>query len=217
MADIGISGAAGDLRKPLHPVIVRITHWINAVAIIMMIASGWKIYNASPLFGFKFDNNFTLGGWLGGALLWHFAAMWLFVLNALVYFVYGFASGHFRRSFWPIRPGDVLRELSLALRFKLAHDGGAYNAVQRLAYVGVIGAMVVVFVSGLAVWKPVQFQVVAALLGGYEGARMVHFFAMSAIVAFLIVHLTLVAIVPSTLWPMIWGWARGDRDAGGKP
>jgi thiosulfate reductase cytochrome b subunit len=210
MTDVGIAEALKPTHKPTHPVIVRITHWINAFAIILMIGSGWKIYNASPLFGFKFDNNFTLGGWLGGALLWHFAAMWLFVLNGLVYATYGIVSGHFQRSFWPIRLRDVLRELSLALQFKLPHEGGVYNTVQRLAYVGVIGAMIVAFLSGLAIWKPVQLQVVAVLLGGYEGARLVHFLAMSAIVAFLIVHLTLVAIVPSTLWPMIWGGGRGD-------
>jgi thiosulfate reductase cytochrome b subunit len=216
MSDVGIAEVPKAAGKPSHPLIVRVTHWINAFAIVLMIGSGWRIYNASPLFGFRFDNMFTLGGWLGGALQWHFAAMWLFVLNALVYLIYGAVSGHFRRSFWPIRPREVLREFLLALQFKLGHDGGVYNAVQRLFYVGVIGAMIVVFLSGLAIWKPVQFQTLAALMGGYEGARIVHFVAMTAIVGFLIVHLSLVAIVPSTLWPMIWGGTPRGHDEGGK-
>ena len=200
----------------VHPLWLRLTHWSNALAVLILVFSGWRIYNASPLFGFRFDNMFTLGGWLGGALQWHFAAMWLFVLNALIYLIYGVVSGHFRRSFWPIRPREVLREFGLALQFKLGHDGGAYNAVQRLFYVGVIGAMIVVFLSGLAIWKPVQFQTLAAPMGGYEGARIVHFLAMAAIVGFLIVHVSLVAIVPGTLWPMIWGGARRGHDEGDK-
>lgn len=87
----------------LHPGIVRATHWINAAAMIIMITSGWRIYNAAPVFDrFSFPAGITLGGWLGGALLWHFAAMWALLINWLVYVVYGFASGHFRRKLLPI-------------------------------------------------------------------------------------------------------------------
>jgi len=217
MIDQETADAKPAATTPVHPRVVRWTHWINAIAIVMMIGSGWRIYNASPLFGFRFFNDLTLGGWLGGALQWHFAAMWLFVLNALVYITYGVASGHFRRTFFPIRPADVLRDIDLALRLRLSHSTNQYNAVQRLAYVGVIAALIVVVLSGLAVWKPVQLQLLAALMGGYEGARIVHFLAMSAIVAFLVVHLVLVAIVPRTLIPMIWGRARGHQEAGDEP
>ena len=216
MSDVGLAETTAAPFKPVHPRVVRWTHWVNAVAIFMMIGSGWRIYNASPLFGFRFPGELTLGGWLGGALQWHFAAMWLFVLNGLVYAAYGILSGHFRRTFFPIRPAEVLRDLGLALQFRLSHSGGSYNAVQRVAYVGVIGALVVIVLSGLAIWKPVQLQWLAALMGGYEGARVIHFLAMSAIAAFILLHLVLVAIVPRTLLPMIWGRARGGHEAGDK-
>ena len=201
--------------KPVHPRLVRYWHWLNAFAMVLMIGSGWRIYNASPIFKFRFIDDLTIGGWLGGALQIHFAAMWLFVINGLVYLIYGFASGHFRRSFLPLRPREVLRDLNLALEGKLAHHVGSYNAVQRVAYVGVVLAMIGVFVSGLAIWKPVQFQTIAALMGGYEGARIVHFLMMTAIVAFILLHLTLVAIVPRTLLPMLWGRATGEHKQDG--
>lgn len=189
--------------RPLHPLIVRITHWINAVAIICMIMSGLRIYNASAFFPFHFPNWMTLGGWLAGALAWHFAIMWLLVANGLVYLVYGLASGHFRRHFMPITPAAVWADLKAAFSLKLVHELGVYNAVQRLLYVGVIGCGILVVLSGLAIWKPVQLQGLTAVFGGYEGGRRVHFFAMSGIAGFLLVHLALVAIVPRTLLPMI--------------
>lgn len=197
--------------KPLHPRLVRWTHWINAISIFLMVGSGWRIYNASPLYGFRFFDELTIGGWLGGALQVHFAAMWLFVVNGLVYLVYGFASGHFRRTFLPLRIAEIWRDFRLALDGKLEHKGPGYNAVQKLAYVGVVAALVLVVASGLAVWKPVQFPWLTFVMGGYEGARLVHFFAMTAIVAFVLLHLALVAIVPKTLLPMLWGRARGDH------
>src|SRR5262245_41404313 len=86
----------------IHPLWLRVTHWINAVAVIIMIASGWEIYNASPLFPFEFPKSITLGGWLAGALLWHFAAMWLLAVNGLVYLVLGIVTGRFRRKLLPV-------------------------------------------------------------------------------------------------------------------
>lgn len=195
-------------KVTVHPLAVRIFHWLSALAIIVMILSGWRIYNASPLFSFSFPNAITLGGWLAGALQWHFAAMWLLIVSFLGYLIHGIVSGHFRRSFFPVWPGAVLRDVGQALRGKLAHDVGMYNAVQRAAYLGVIAAILVTLFSGLAIWKPVQFQELAAIMGGYNGARLVHFLGMSAIVAFIVVHLTLVLLVPSTLLPMFRGWAR---------
>ncbi len=167
----------------VHPLVVRVTHWINAFAILVMVASGWRIYNASPLFGFRFPNEVTLGGWLAGALQWHFAAMWLLVLNGIVYVTYGIVSGHFRRKLLPLTPRAVLRDVLAALRGKLAHDDLAvYNAAQRAAYLAIILCLVVLVFSGLAIWKPVQLQEIAALMGGYEGARFLHFFAMALMV-----------------------------------
>jgi len=190
----------------IHPGWLRITHWINAVAILMMIGSGWEIYNASPLFPFNFPKSITLGGWLAGALLWHFAAMWLFVVNGLVYVTLGILTGRFRRKLLPIRPGEVIADARAALRGRLSHDDlSVYNAVQKLLYLGVILAGVVVVLSGLAIWKPVQLQELTALFGGYDFARYVHFVAMAVIVGFLLIHVIMAFVVPRSLRAMIIG------------
>jgi len=193
----------------VHPLVVRVTHWINAVAILIMVASGWRIYNASPLFGFRFPNDLTLGGWLAGALQWHFAALWLLVLNGIVYVGYGIFSGHFRRKLFPLTPRAVLSDMLAALRGRLAHDDLAvYNAAQRAAYLAIILCLVVLVLSGLAIWKPVQLQELAALMGGYEGARLVHFFAMALMVFIALVHIVMVILVPRTFPTIITGRAR---------
>src|SRR5918912_228819 len=171
----------------IHPLVVRITHWLNVLAVLIMITSGWQIYNASPLFGFDFPPQVTLGGWLAGALQWHFAGMWLLALNGLVYLIYGIASGHFRRKLLPISPRAVLHDVREALRGRLAHDDlSVYNAAQRAAYLALIVTLVVMVLSGLAIWKPVQLHWLAVLMGDYEGARYVHFFAMAAIALILV-------------------------------
>ena len=193
-------------RTQIHPAWVRICHWINAIAILVMIASGWRIYNASPLFDFVFPPSVTLGGWLAGALLWHFAAMWVLVINGLVYLALGFATGRFRRKLWPIRPVEVFSDVKAAFTFKLAHeDLSTYNAVQKLLYAGVILCGVLIVLSGIAIWKPVQFQELTWLFGGYDAARYVHFIAMAAIVGFLVVHIALALIVPKSLKAMVVG------------
>jgi thiosulfate reductase cytochrome b subunit len=197
----------------IHPLVVRIAHWINAFAMLVMIFSGWRIYNAAPLFDFRIPSDVTLGGWLGGALQWHFAAMWLVVLNGIGYIIYGVIAGHFKASFLPLKPGLVWTEFKNALRGQISHEVGVYNAVQRAAYAGVIALIVALVFSGLAIWKPVQFQELAALLGGYEGARLVHFAAMSLVVVFVIVHVVMVVAVPRTFLPMLTGFAR--RNSGG--
>ena len=205
LPDTATTSAAG---VPLiHPLWVRITHWINAAAMFMMIGSGWQIYDASPLFRFLyFPHQFALGEWLAGALLWHFAAMWLLVINGLVYVTLGFATGRFRRKLLPIRPRAVIDDFLAALRGRLSHaDLTVYNAVQRLLYVGVLLAGVVIVLSGLSIWKPVQFKYLTALFGGYDTARYVHFFAMTSIVAFLTIHVSLALIVPKSLRAIIFG------------
>ncbi len=201
------TSAAAPTARPdvVHPWVVRVTHWINALAILIMVLSGWRIYNASPLFDFKFPAAWTLGGWLAGAVQWHFAAMWLLVINGLVYLLYCLFSGHLRRDLWPRGPAAILRDVGAALRGKLAHALGGYNAVQRAAYCGVIAVILMVVASGLAIWKPVQFQGLAGLMGGYEGARVVHFVCMTLIVAFGAIHVVMVALVPKTFLPMITG------------
>src|SRR5215469_6207711 len=190
----------------IHPLWVRVTHWVNAVAMVIMIGSGWQIYNASPLFAFLFPPGITLGGWLAGALLWHFAAMWLLVVNGLVYLTLGLATGRFRRKLLPIRPSQVLADMRAALSGRLSHDDlSVYNAVQRLLYLGVILCGVVIVLSGLSIWKPVQLRELVSLFGGYDVARYVHFFAMAAIVGFIAIHVTMAFLVPKSLRAMIIG------------
>jgi thiosulfate reductase cytochrome b subunit len=190
----------------VHPLPVRITHWINALAILVMVLSGWKIYNASPLFGFSFPDSWTLGGWLGGALQWHFAAMWLLALNGMIYLAYGVFSGHLRHRMFPITPGAMLRDVLDALRGRLAHDDlSVYNAAQKAAYLGAILLGVGLILSGLAIWKPVQLYWLASLMGDYEGARLLHFFCMAGIVLFVLVHVAMVVLVPRTFLTMITG------------
>jgi thiosulfate reductase cytochrome b subunit len=192
--------------KVIQPAWVRILHWINAFAMILMIMSGWQIYNASPLFSFSFSPAITLGGWLGGALQWHFAAMWLLMVNGLVYLALGIATGRFRRKLLPITPSGVIADTRAALTGQLSHnDLSKYNYVQKLLYVGIILVGILIVLSGLSIWKPVQLQYLTALFGGYDFARYVHFAAMSAIVAFLIVHVALALLVPKSLRAMLIG------------
>ena len=193
--------------KVLQPAWVRTMHWINAVAMILMIMSGLQVYNASPLFdSLRFSHAITLGGWLGGALLWHFAAMWLLMVNGLAYLIVGFATGRFKRKLLPITPGGVISDARAALTGKLSHeDLSRYNQVQKLLYAGIIAVGVIIVLSGLSIWKPVQLQWLTALFGGYDVARYVHFFCMSAIVAFLVIHIALAVLVPKSLRAMIIG------------
>ena len=189
---------------PIHPLWLRITHWLNALAVLVMVASGWRIYDASPLFPFEFPAALTLGGWLGGALQWHFAAMWLLAANGLVYLALNLASGRLWHKFFPLSIAGLRHDVLAALRGQLSHaDPRRYNSVQRFAYLFVIFDIVLLVLSGLVLWKSVQFGLLRELLGGYEFARRIHFFAMAALVAFVAVHLVMVALVPRTLLTML--------------
>ena len=193
----------------IHPLVVRIAHWLNVLAVLMMIMSGWRIYNADPLFAFSFPDELTLGGWLAGALQWHFAAMWLFVVNGVVYVAYGIASGHFRRKLLPIAPLAVLRDVAAALRGKLSHgDLTMYNAAQRAAYLALIFLLGVLVLTGLVLWKPVQFYWYGQYMGDYEGARFLHFFAMAGVFFIVVVHVVMVVLVPRTFPSMFTGRVR---------
>jgi thiosulfate reductase cytochrome b subunit len=193
--------------KIIQPAWVRVLHWINAVAVVLMVMSGLQVYNASPLFpSLTFSHSITLGGWLGGALLWHFAAMWLLMVNGLIYLIMGFATGRFAKKLLPISPSGVISDAAAALTGKLSHaDLSKYNQVQKLLYTGIIVVGIVIVLSGLSIWKPVQLQYLTALFGGYDIARYVHFFCMSAIVAFLAIHILLAILVPKSLRAMIIG------------
>lgn len=190
----------------IHPGWLRLTHWLNVIAVVILVTSGWRIYDASPFFPFEIPKEITLGGWLGGAILWHFAAMWLLVINGLIYLSLNVFSGRLRRKFFPLSPRAILADLLSAIKGKLSHaDLSHYNAVQRAAYLFVILDIIMLVLSGLVLWKSVQFPVLRELLGGYEAARRIHFIAMSALVAFVGVHVAMVALVPRTLVAMIRG------------
>ena len=207
MASVDITSNPPAPREAvIHPRWVRITHWINAIAIVVMIGSGWQIYNASPLFPFTFSRSITIGGWLAGALNWHFAAMWLLVINGIVYVALGILTGRFRRKLLPIHPSEVVGDVKAAFTGRLSHaDLSVYNAAQRLLYLGVILAGVVVTLSGLAIWKPIQLQELTALFGGYDAARYVHFFAMAVIAGFIVIHVVMALLVPKSMRAMIFG------------
>ncbi|MCK1792689.1 cytochrome b/b6 domain-containing protein [Pseudomonas violetae] len=189
-----------------HPRWLRLTHWLNALAVLVMVASGWRIYNASPLYDFSFPTSITLGGWLGGALQWHFAAMWLLAINGVIYLLVNLISGRLSRRFFPLSPKGFGHDLLAALRGKLGHaDLRQYNQVQRLAYLFVMLDIALLVVSGLVLWKSVQFPLLRELLGGYDAARHVHFIAMALLLGFVAVHLVMVALVPKTLVAMLFG------------
>lgn len=193
-------------NAPIHPAWLRVAHWLNALAVVIMVMSGWRIYNAAPFFAFTFPNGITLGGWLGGALQWHFAGMWLLFFNGLFYLAMNIATGRLWRKLLPVSAGGVARDLVSALRGRLSHaDPPRYNQVQRLAYLFVMADIAVLILSGLVLWKSVQFDLLRELMGGYEAARRVHFVAMALLVAFVAVHLAMVALVPRSLLAMIRG------------
>ena len=189
-----------------HTLWLRATHWLNAIAVVLLVTSGWRIYNATRFFDFAIPRDITLGGWLGGALQWHFAAMWLLMANGIVYVLVNLFSGRLRRQFFPVTPRQVLRDLGAALKGKLSHaDPRHYNSVQRLAYLFVMLDSIVLVLSGLVLWKSVQFPLLRELVGGYEAARRVHFVAMAGLCAFIVVHVAMVALVPRTLLAMLRG------------
>ncbi len=202
----------------MHPGVLRFMHWTNAVAMIVMILSGWKIYNDEVLFGaLHFPDAFTLGVWAQHALQWHFLGMWFLVINGLAYLIYGLSTGRFRRLLLPLSLPQVVRDAIAALTFRLKHeDLTHYNAVQKALYVGVILVGIVQVVTGLAIWKPVQFSFLTDLFHDFQGARLAHFIGMSLIVAFVLVHVSLALLVPRTIAAMITGGPR-LRDSARKP
>ena len=197
----------------MHPLVIRIVHWTNAVAMVIMIMSGWKIYNDEVLFGFlHFPEAIVLGVWAQHGLQWHFAFMWVLTINGLVYLGYGLLSGRFRRMLWPVRLREVVSELVQALTFRLQHnDLTRYNAVQKLLYGGIILVIIVQVISGLAIWKPVQFSTLVAIFYDFQGARLAHFLGMVAICLFMVVHVTLALLVPRTILAMLTGGPQVDR------
>lgn len=215
------------IEEQKHALVVRIAHWLMALSILVMIGSGWRIYNASPIFPFRFPDWLTLGGdvdtalarhndpGVASAIAWHLAGMWVLVACYLLFVLWGVLSGHFRRDFLPVTPRSFWRDFIAAARFRLPHKLGEYNAVQKLFYWAVLLAVLVMILSGIAIWKPVQTYPLELLFGGFQGARVIHFLAMTGIVLFLLVHVALVILVPRTLLAMIVGRATAPAHAVG--
>ena len=196
-----------NIPMPLtHPGWLRTMHWLNALAVVVLMMSGWRIYNATAFHGFAIPKSITMGGWLGGALQWHFAAMWLLGVNGVLYLAVNLASGRLQRKFFPLSLTTLRADVLAAIKGQLAHaDPQHYNMVQRLAYLFVMLDSVLLVLTGLVLWKSVQFPLLRELLLGYEGARQIHFVAMAALAVFVAVHLLMVALVPRTLLAMVRG------------
>jgi thiosulfate reductase cytochrome b subunit len=201
------------MQQVLHPLPIRIMHWINAVTVIVMIGSGWKIYNDDVIFGWlHFPESITIGKFAQHGLQWHFFGMWILGLNGVSYLTYGFVTGRFRRMLVPIRLAELIATVKDALRFRLSHDDPTkYNAAQKLLYIGVILLGIMIVISGLAIWKPIQFSELLVLFGSFQAARLVHFLCMAGIVLFIIVHVSLALLVPQTLVAMFTGGPVLDR------
>jgi thiosulfate reductase cytochrome b subunit len=199
-----------------HPLIIRITHWLNFIALGVMVSSGLRIFNASPLFNFKFPHWATLGGWLGGARLWHFAAMWFFAFNGIIFVAYNILSRHGRETtiFRKRDISGILPMIKYYLRIEKKHpEVKKYNPLQKLAYTSVPILSIGVILSGLSMYMPVTLQWLAFIFGGYEPARWFHFIFMSLLVVFFIGHLGMVIGAGWwNFWSMITGWMRIPKE-----
>jgi thiosulfate reductase cytochrome b subunit len=209
-----------------HHAIVRITHWLNALLLLGMIASGLQIYGAyahfgprsapyplpNPWDGTGFPKWARLGGWLAGGLNWHFALAWPFVLAGLLYLTFLVFSGEWRSLLF--RPRDIRPAWEMQryyLRLRSEHPAqGKHNALQKLAYTAIVGLGALAVASGFAIYKPVQLAWLTTLFGGYELARYWHFLFVWVFIAFTLLHVLLVLLVdPASLRAMISGWYRG--------
>ena len=193
-----------------HPILIRVTHWVNFFALAIMVASGFRIYNAAPFFPFEIPSALTLGGWLAGARQWHFFAMWLFVVNGLVWFFYNVGSRHGRQT-TIFSGGDVSGLLPMVqyyLRLRKEHPPSKkYNALQKLAYTSTPFLAFGGILTGIAIYWPVQFSGITRLFGGYDTARVWHFLFMTALVGFFLGHLFMVSISGwSNFVSIITGW-----------
>jgi thiosulfate reductase cytochrome b subunit len=208
----------GAAREYQHPFIIRCTHWMNFIALGIMVLSGLRIYNASPLWeSVKFPAWMTLGGWLAGARQWHFFGMWLFALNGVIWVVYNLASRHGRRTTL-FRPGDlrgVFPMILYYLRIRKEHPPvQKYNALQKGAYTTVPLLALGGLLTGVAIYWPVQFGPVTSIFGGYDTARLWHFIFMAALVLFFAGHLLMVFIAGwSNFVSIVTGWKKTPVEA----
>ena len=206
MSTVAVRSIARNEQR-LHPLPLRVMHWVNALAIFIMIGSGWKIYNDDVILGWlHFPDAIVIGKWAQYGLQWHFFGMWIFVLNGIAYLGYGIVTGRFRQKLFPITLSEILATISDAMHFRLSHDDlTKYNAVQKILYLGVILVGILIVITGLCLWKPVQFSELASLFYNFQTIRVIHFLCMAAIVGFIVVHVSLALLVPQTLVAMVTG------------
>jgi Ni/Fe-hydrogenase b-type cytochrome subunit len=202
-----------------HPLAIRITHWVNAISLFVMVGSGLGIFRAFPSFGPKIPEqvfldvpkSLTIGGWLGGALQWHFTFMWFFVGSGVIYIAYQIFSGHYRTVLFT--PKDIPGVWPMARHYFFfgpkPRATGQYNPLQKLAYTSTVGFGLLSLLTGIVLYKPAQFSWLAFLFGGFHLARGWHFAAMCGFLAFIPGHLIMVALHGwSNFFSMLSGWKR---------
>ena len=188
-----------------HPWVVRLCHWTNAIVLTVLAMSGLQILFAFPSFGPKIPETdlvqripeaIRLGGWLAGALQWHFTFMWIFAGTALLYVTFQIVSGHFRTVLFA--PSDIRGVWPMVRYYFLfgrkPDSTGQYNPLQKLAYTSTLGFGALSLATGAIMYKPAQLSGVAWVLGGYHTARLLHFVAMCGFLAFIPGHLIMVAL-----------------------
>jgi Ni/Fe-hydrogenase b-type cytochrome subunit len=202
-----------------HPLPIRLTHWVNAISLFVMVTSGLRIFRAFPSFGPKIPEkvlldipkSITLGGWLGGALQWHFTFMWLFAASGVFYLAYQVISGHYRTMLFT--PSDIPGVWPMARHYFFfgpkPEAKGQYNPLQKLAYTSTIGFGVLSLLTGIVLYKPAQFSWLAFLFGGFHLTRIWHFAAMCGFLSFIPGHLIMVALHGwANFYSMLSGWKR---------
>jgi thiosulfate reductase cytochrome b subunit len=220
MPDSDVSPAPATRPIYEHPWAVRFSHWANAFALTVLAMSGLQIFTAFPSFGPKIPQEnlinavpqaLALGGWLGGALQWHFTFMWIFAAAGVLYVLTQVTSGHYRTVLFTSQ--DVRGVWPMARHYFFfgprPPSAGQYNPLQKLAYTSTLAFGAVSLLTGLVMYKPVQLSLLGLLFGGYHGARLVHFVAMCGLLAFIPGHLIMVALHGwDNFASMVVGWKR---------
>lgn len=202
-----------------HPWIIRATHWLTAVSLVVLTGSGLQIFAAFPGFGpkipqedlFNVPEALRLGGWLAGALMWHLSFMWVFIGAGVAYLAYQLASGRYRMVLFTPRDLPGVWPMVQHYSFFRAKPPVVepYNPLQKLAYTltVVLGAASVL--TGLVLYNPVQFSWLGWAMGGYTRTRLWHFLAMCGFLAFIPGHLLMVAVHGwKNFVSMLVGWKK---------
>jgi thiosulfate reductase cytochrome b subunit len=223
-----MAAQAGETRsgRPPQPFVIRVAHWAAIPLLVIMAGSGLQIFTAYPMLGPSGDlygwypwqgvpppRWLRFGNWLAGARHWHFAVAWFLVANGAMYLLYMGVRGEWRRRLFNPRRDTANALLMIAYYLRIRRTPPPvdfYNGLQRLAYTSAIALGLVEVLSGLAIYKPVQFSWLAALFGGYDGARAAHLLGLVGLAMFAVVHIILVSLHPRALVDMITGGKRAS-------